>query len=651
MPPIPIYRRRLFARPGRPSSLLLALAVCAIVMGATGACGTGPGPGDDGIGVANGLAHPSVGTFSPDFVAQDPSGSWLPLSTVRDKPVALLFFRPGASFALEVAREMSRFRDDPAYAPTFFLGISPDTAENNTRFRETNRLSLPILRDPGSILRSFGIGEATTVILLDTDHVIRFRLDGFVGRFFRPRIEATRSALQSLPRLPRLTAEPLDIAYTENPRAPLFLARDLDGNPIDLADLKGKVVVLSFFDQECPHCKKDLPRMMPVLEEMRERGVVAIGVTSRDVGHGLRAFLGENGVEFPVILDKEREIFRKYESTRTPDTFIIDREGFIRFREHGDRPDRAEVLRLQLHLALDEESPSEIAAALPADRYLGDAVCRSCHASEYRDWLMTPHSIAWESLLAGDRWRDAECVRCHVTAQDEQGGFRDPETTPQMVNVQCEVCHSRGGGHPGDAGIDIDTVSAACIGCHKGEFVLNFDLDEALALVAHQDQPDLDRMFQYSGMQRQRLDQVNTRRLEKFKSGVAYVGSDACRDCHREQHDQWVRSPHAGAFARLLRARRNADRACTRCHTTGMGFPGGFGDEGATSPMTNVQCEVCHGPGADHVEAPPELKKGTIYGITNQCSFCIIQGVCMSCHDRENDPDFDIETDLPLVTH
>jgi hypothetical protein len=243
-------------------------------------------------------------------------------------------------------------------------------------------------------------------------------------------------------------------------------------------------------------------------------------------------------------------------------------------------------------------------------------------------------------------------VPCHVTGRGQPGGFVDPEATPHLVDVQCEVCHGPGGGHPSGEAPGLEAMQATCAGCHSGKFVLNFDLDEATALVAHRDQPDVDRLFRYSDLQRQRLEQINTRRLEKFKSGVAYVGVDACRDCHRAEYEQWARTPHAAAFARLLQARRAADKTCLPCHTTGMGHKGGFGDAPPDGPlMTGVQCEVCHGPGDDHVKAPPALKAQTIYGITDQCAACIIQGVCATCHDRANDPTFDIEHDLPLVTH
>ncbi len=596
-----------------------------------------------------------VGQRAPEFAAQDPSGPWLPLTSLKDKPVALLFFRPGAPFAPELARAFGRFRDDPSYRPIVFLGIARDEMDRISEFGKTHDITLPLLRDPGTIARAYGIGDLPTVVLIDSAGLVRFRMDGYLGRQFQARLALTADTLRKLPAFTADGGGSLDLNYTGHPRAPVFTVRAIDGRPVDLAALRGSVVVLNFFDQDCPHCQKDLPLLVPVLKEFRSRGVVPIGIAARDAGGQMRRFMAEHDIDYPVVIDPQRAIFSQYDSTRTPDTLFIDKDGLVRFREQGDRPDRAEITRLQLRLLLGEDAGT-LAASLPKDRYAGDAACRACHEREYRDWLMTPHSIAWDSLDKGEKWRDPDCVACHVTGKGRPGGFSEPEKTPHMVNVQCEVCHGMGGGHSAGAAAasnDPAAMKTICVACHTGKFVLNFNPDDALALVAHRDQPDMDRLFKYSEAQRQRLDAINTRRLETFKSGVAYVGADACRDCHQSEYEQWRRTPHAGAFAVILQARRGYDPACTPCHTTGQGHKGGFADKTAPkgNPMTNVQCEVCHGPGDDHVKAPAALKKATVYGITDQCSFCIIQGVCATCHDRKNDPAFDIEKALPLVRH
>src|SRR5262245_52341983 len=386
-----------------------------------------------------------VGQKAPEFAAQDPAGPWLPLSSLKGKPVALLFFRPGAAFAPDLARAFGAWRDDTSYRPIVFLGIVRDSMDRIREYINLQGLSLPLLRDPGPIGAAYRIGEVPTVVLIDADGIVRFRLDGYMGHEFQPRLAATRDALKRLPDLGAQRAGMLDLAYTTHPRAPVWSARAIDGTRVDLAALRGRIVVLNFFDQECPHCRKDLPLIVPVLKEFRARGVVAVGVSSRDQGGGMRRFMADNGIDYPVVIDPTRAVFARYESTRTPDTVIIDRDGFIRFREDGDRPDRADILKTQLRILLGED-PKAIAASLPREHYTGDGVCRACHEREYDDWLLTPHSIAWDSLEKGEKWRDEECVGCHVTGRGHPGGYVDPVSTPHRVNVQCEVCHGPGGG-------------------------------------------------------------------------------------------------------------------------------------------------------------------------------------------------------------
>jgi len=635
-------------RPSRSHRAPLLLAGLVLCGAALTACG-----GDDGssaVGPREGTGHPMVGRPAPDFVGEPPVGGWLPLRNLKDKPVAILFYRPGAPFTRELAAAFKGFRADPSMAPTVFLGIANDTMDDIKRFNDETGDALPTLRDPGNILRDYGVGEQPTVILLDSRRLVRYRLDGFAGRHFRERVAAVAEALRRLPASETPAAEALPIEYSGHPKAPVFSGRDLDGRAFDTAAWRGEPFVLVFFDQECPHCQRDLPRLAPVLREFRARGVRALGVASREVGGGMRAFLKEHDVDFPVLIDPDRAVFGRFQSTRTPDLFLIDREGLIRFRERGDRPDRADLTRLQLRIVLGDD-PKALAASLPKGRWLGDGVCSACHEREFQDWLLTPHSIAWDSLAKGDKFRDPECVKCHVTGLGDPGGFKDPETTLHMVNVQCEVCHGQGGGHPQGKTLDVDALSKVCTTCHMGKFVLNFSIEEALPLVAHRDHPDMEKLFRYSDEQRQRIEQINKRRTEKFKSGVAHVGADACRPCHQKEYAQWSGTPHAAAFASLLKQGQNTDADCQRCHTTGFGLRRGFGDPLATASLTGVQCEVCHGPGDDHVQAPAAMKKGTIYGITDQCSFCIIQGVCATCHDAKNDPHFDIEKALPKVKH
>src|SRR3989442_13747341 len=177
------------------------------------------------IGPTQGLSHPMVGQKAPDFAAQDPAGPWLPLTSLKDKPVALLFFRPGAAFAPDLARELGHYRDDPSYRPIVFLGIARESMDRIREFIKLYGLTLPILRDPGPIAPSYDIGDVPTVVLIDVDGLVRFQLGGYLGRQYQPRLQATVDALRKLPAFGADKSGSLDLTYTTHPKAPVFSAR------------------------------------------------------------------------------------------------------------------------------------------------------------------------------------------------------------------------------------------------------------------------------------------------------------------------------------------------------------------------------------------------------------------------------------------
>jgi hypothetical protein len=92
--------------------------------------------------------------------------------------------------------------------------------------------------------------------------------------------------------------------------------------------------------------------------------------------------------------------------------------------------------------------------------YVGMKKCKMCHLKEYKSWAETKMAKAFELLKPGvaadakktakldpdkDYTADAKCLRCHTTGYGKQGGFVDLATTPDLVGVQCEMCHGAGG--------------------------------------------------------------------------------------------------------------------------------------------------------------------------------------------------------------
>ena len=83
-------------------------------------------------------------------------------------------------------------------------------------------------------------------------------------------------------------------------------------------------------------------------------------------------------------------------------------------------------------------------------------------------------------------------------------------------------------------------------------------------------------------------------------AGPKYVGADKCKGCHKgekngEVFEKWLESKHAKAFD-LLKGDEQKNPKCLACHTTGYGKE----TEAAPEALHGVQCEACHGPGAEY---------------------------------------------------
>jgi thiol-disulfide isomerase/thioredoxin len=102
-----------------------------------------------------------------------------------------------------------------------------------------------------------------------------------------------------------------------------------DNQKINLADLKGQVVVVNFWAINCPSCVEEAPLLERLWQEYGEQGVLFLGINTRDNESDAVLYLSDHGLTFPNALDKGSRIEKKYGITGTPETFIIDKDGNI----------------------------------------------------------------------------------------------------------------------------------------------------------------------------------------------------------------------------------------------------------------------------------------------------------------------------------
>ena len=130
-----------------------------------------------------------------------------------------------------------------------------------------------------------------------------------------------------------------------------FALEDLDGNRVDLQSLKGKVALLDFWASWCGPCMAELPHIEKLHRDLKERGLVVLGVNDEDA-EVARAFVKRKGYTFTTLVDEGREVTMKYGVSGIPHVFIIDREGKVKWHALGYGPGREFELRNAVENAL-----------------------------------------------------------------------------------------------------------------------------------------------------------------------------------------------------------------------------------------------------------------------------------------------------------
>jgi peroxiredoxin len=122
--------------------------------------------------------------------------------------------------------------------------------------------------------------------------------------------------------------------------APAFALPDLDGKTVKLSDFKGKVVVLEWFNPECPYVRASHTQgsLVGTAARHMNEGVVWLAINSAapgKQGYGVeknRKALSAFGLKHPILLDEAGEAGHLYGATNTPHMFVVDKEGRLVYR-------------------------------------------------------------------------------------------------------------------------------------------------------------------------------------------------------------------------------------------------------------------------------------------------------------------------------
>jgi cytochrome c biogenesis protein CcmG, thiol:disulfide interchange protein DsbE len=120
----------------------------------------------------------------------------------------------------------------------------------------------------------------------------------------------------------------------------------LDGGKLTLSELRGHSVVLNFWASWCLPCRSEMPSIEKAYQLYEDRGLIVIGLnmTSQDSESDARAFVEELGLTFPIVLDRDGLVQKRYQLLGLPSTYFIDQNGIIRAIVVGGPMSEATIL-------------------------------------------------------------------------------------------------------------------------------------------------------------------------------------------------------------------------------------------------------------------------------------------------------------------
>jgi len=126
------------------------------------------------------------------------------------------------------------------------------------------------------------------------------------------------------------------VILANDTEAPDFILTALDARDVNLSDLRGQVVAVRFWADWCPFCRREMRELNPVAERLADAGVVLLAINTGQDRTRVERFVERLGLSYPILLDPDSQVSRRYGVIAIPVTYFIDREGIVRGRILGE---------------------------------------------------------------------------------------------------------------------------------------------------------------------------------------------------------------------------------------------------------------------------------------------------------------------------
>jgi thiol-disulfide isomerase/thioredoxin len=141
----------------------------------------------------------------------------------------------------------------------------------------------------------------------------------------------------------------------------------INSKPLMLSELRGRVVILHFWTFGCINCQHNFPTLKAWQKALADKAVTIIGVHTPETDRerqvaNVRAAVKKYGLKYPIVFDKDAKIWKSWDNRWWPSTYLIDKQGFVRYRWDGEfnwkHAKGDSILRRKIEQLLAEDGPA-----------------------------------------------------------------------------------------------------------------------------------------------------------------------------------------------------------------------------------------------------------------------------------------------------
>lgn len=145
-------------------------------------------------------------------------------------------------------------------------------------------------------------------------------------------------------------------AYKGNPQPPGLELQQYQGTRRSLAGEQGKVVLVNFWASWCPPCVHEMPSMQGLYQALKPQGLEILAINMAEPEAQIKQFLQTRvAVDFPILMDSDGEALRRWDVFAFPTSFVVDRQGRVRYALFGAVDWQNPQIKKQLQQLLEEK--------------------------------------------------------------------------------------------------------------------------------------------------------------------------------------------------------------------------------------------------------------------------------------------------------